>query len=74
MIIGHTDSVGSDIYNKNLSLMRAGAVQRVVADYLPPEHRTKIRSEGEGERSPIASNSNYQGRALNRRVEFFIKR
>jgi len=74
VIIGHTDSVGSDEYNMKLSIRRANAVMDVVKGFLPPEHHSKIRAEGEGERSPIASNANYQGRALNRRVEFFIKR
>jgi outer membrane protein OmpA-like peptidoglycan-associated protein len=74
VIIGHTDSVGSDAYNLNLSLKRAEAVKERVQSFLPEQHRGKIRAEGEGERSPIASNKNYQGRALNRRVEFFIKR
>ncbi len=74
VVIGHTDSVGSDAYNLNLSHRRAQSVSEVIKSYLPPEHRGKIRAEGEGERSPIASNRNYQGRALNRRVEFFVKR
>ncbi len=74
VIIGHTDSVGSDAYNMDLSQKRASAVKDVVVTYLPEDQRSKVRFEGEGERSPIASNSNYQGRALNRRVEFFIKR
>ncbi len=74
VIIGHTDSVGSDSYNLNLSHRRAQSVSEVIKSYLPPEHREKIRAEGEGERSPIATNRNYQGRALNRRVEFFVKR
>lgn len=74
VIIGHTDSVGSDAYNMDLSVKRAAAVKDVIVQYLPEDQRGKVRFEGEGERSPIASNSNYQGRALNRRVEFFIKR
>lgn len=74
VIIGHTDSVGSDAYNLELSNKRASAVKDVVVQYLPEDQRSKVRFEGEGERSPIASNSNYQGRAINRRVEFFIKR
>lgn len=74
VIIGHTDSVGSDKYNMDLSIKRASSVKDVMAKYMPPEELAKVRFEGEGERSPIASNSNYQGRALNRRVEFFVKR
>jgi outer membrane protein OmpA-like peptidoglycan-associated protein len=74
VVIGHTDSVGSDSYNMELSIKRAAAVKEVIARYIPEDQRHKLRFEGEGERSPIASNSNYQGRAINRRVEFFIKR
>jgi outer membrane protein OmpA-like peptidoglycan-associated protein len=74
VVIGHTDSVGSDSYNMELSIKRAASVKEVVASFLPEDQRSKVRFEGEGERSPIASNANYQGRALNRRVEFFIKR
>lgn len=74
VIIGHTDSVGSDAYNMELSIKRAASVGEVVKQYLPADQHGKVRFEGEGERSPIANNSNYQGRAINRRVEFFIKR
>lgn len=74
VVFGHTDSVGSDAYNLDLSLRRAQAVKEAVASFLPPEHQGKLQFEGLGERYPIASNNNYQGRALNRRVEFFIKR
>jgi outer membrane protein OmpA-like peptidoglycan-associated protein len=74
IVIGHTDSVGSDEYNLNLSLRRAQSVSEVIRSYLPPEHREKVRAQGEGERSPIVSNENFQDRALNRRVEFFVKR
>lgn len=74
VVVGHTDSVGGNAYNLNLSQKRAQSVSNVIKGYLPPEHREKIRAEGAGEESPIASNRNYQGRALNRRVEFFVKR
>lgn len=74
IVIGHTDSVGSDKYNMSLSVKRANSVRSILTTYLPENQRSKVTAEGQGERSPIASNSNYQGRALNRRVEFFIKR
>ena len=48
VVIGHTDSVGSDSYNLNLSIKRARSVSEVIKEYLPPEHRGKISSEGEG--------------------------
>jgi len=67
---GHTDGVGSDAYNKKLSLARAEAVktymvsQGVSAD--------KIRVEGKGKSNPIASNDTEEGRAKNRRVEITL--
>jgi outer membrane protein OmpA-like peptidoglycan-associated protein len=73
-IVGHTDSVGSDTYNKQLSLKRALSVRRELFKMLPTKDHAKIRAIGKGEENPIADNSNYQGRALNRRVEFNIER
>lgn len=68
--LGHTDSIGSQAYNQQLSEKRAKAV----VDYLngkgiPSE---KIFAEGRGASQPIASNSNEAGRAMNRRVEIEV--
>ncbi len=73
IISGHTDSVGSASYNLSLSQRRAEAVKTylVKSDQVPAE---KIEAKGYGLSLPIASNNNYQGRALNRRVEFKIYR
>ena len=73
IISGHTDSVGSASYNLSLSQRRAEAVKTylVQSDQIPTE---KIQAKGYGLSLPIASNNNYQGRALNRRVEFKIYR
>ncbi len=69
-IVGYTDSIGSDAYNRNLSLRRAQAV----ADYV--ENRgvqvSRVRPEGRGESEPRASNDTEAGRQLNRRVELLI--
>ena len=67
---GHTDSVGSDSYNLDLSNRRAMAVknlfvQRGVAD-------ARIEAVGYGETVPIASNDNEAGRQKNRRVEIKV--
>ena len=69
-IVGHTDSVGPDQYNLQLSLRRANAV----ADYLIMRGVAKSRlgTEGHGELEPIASNNTEAGRAQNRRVEIFV--
>jgi len=66
-IAGHTDNVGSDDYNKKLSLKRAEAVR----DYLVSlgGDPAKMEVAGEGETKPIADNSTAEGRAKNRRVE-----
>lgn len=72
IIEGHTDSVGSDVYNIRLSQRRANAVKQVFVENGIPAR--KIKAVGRGEREPIADNGNYQGRALNRRVEFEIIR
>jgi outer membrane protein OmpA-like peptidoglycan-associated protein len=70
-IVGHTDSVGSDAYNMDLSERRAGSVLRYLSDQRVPVSR--LRSEGRGEREPRDTNETEAGRQLNRRVEIFIK-
>lgn len=68
VIEGHTDSVGSDAYNKKLSQERANAVKK----YMVEENgiaATRIKTVGYGEEKPITSNTTAEGRAKNRRVE-----
>jgi len=69
-VVGHTDSVGSEQYNLELSLRRANAV----ADYLIVHgvERSRLGTEGRGELQPIADNGTPEGRAQNRRVEIFV--
>jgi outer membrane protein OmpA-like peptidoglycan-associated protein len=69
-IIGHTDSIGSEIYNHNLSQKRA----ETVANYLKYMglSQERISWSGQGGTKPIASNSSEVGRQQNRRVEFLI--
>jgi|GEM_PF-759219 len=66
-VIGHTDSVGSDAYNMQLSQRRALAVR----NFLVSEgvNGSIIDVSGMGKRDPVASNDTAEGRALNRRVE-----
>ncbi|MBL4900061.1 MAG: OmpA family protein, partial [Colwellia sp.] len=64
----HTDSIGSDRYNKVLSQRRADAVKKLLVDNgIAAEI---ITVEGMGERMPIADNKYKAGRAINRRGEF----
>ncbi|GAB2711252.1 OmpA family protein [Halomonas garicola] len=66
-IDGHTDSVGSAQYNKELSQRRAESV----ASYLQSHgiQKNRMNSTGYGEERPVASNDTDAGRAENRRVE-----
>lgn len=69
-IVGHTDNVGNDAYNLELSKKRAIAVKKYLTSKNIPE--TIITTDGKGETTPIASNETAEGRSKNRRVEFFI--
>jgi outer membrane protein OmpA-like peptidoglycan-associated protein len=69
-IEGHTDNVGSEATNSELSLRRAMAVR----DYLIPQGvaASRIEVEGLGPLRPIADNATAEGRARNRRVEIIL--
>jgi outer membrane protein OmpA-like peptidoglycan-associated protein len=72
VILGHTDSVGSDEYNNNLSISRAAAVMRKLAQR--GVNLEQMSTVGIGESHPIANNASEVSRALNRRVEFMLSR
>jgi len=68
-IVGHTDNIGGEAYNKDLSMRRAEAlVESVLATTTIDPARIDARGAGSSE--PIASNATEEGRALNRRIEF----
>jgi len=75
-IIGHTDSKGSDAYNKRLSNNRANSTVRYLTGKGIDKNRFKIT--GAGESLPVAINTNQdgsdcpRGRELNRRVELQV--
>lgn len=67
---GHTDSVGSDEYNRRLSEQRADAVRDyLVLQGISPD---AITAAGFGKSEPVASNDTPEGRQQNRRVELVV--
>lgn len=71
-IRGHTDNVGDVDYNKKLSSERAQTVVQRLKEKGIEEDR--LSWQGFGEELPIADNDTEEGRALNRRTEFIVKR
>jgi len=69
-IDGHTDNVGSDSYNLQLSQNRAKSVYDYLISSGIPDNRLAFK--GFGKTLPIASNDNEQGRSANRRTEFKV--
>jgi len=69
-IIGHTDNIGSNEKNLELSQKRAQAVALYIIDKGISEARVSFK--GLGRSKPIADNTNEPGRQKNRRVEFII--
>ena len=66
IVVGHTDSVGSDKYNLDLGMRRADAVRNyLVKKGLEP---ARVYVDSKGENQPVASNKTAQGRSENRRV------
>lgn len=69
-IIGHTDNVGTIIYNQDLGLRRAQAAKRF---FEQRNIETLITTSTKGEKEPIATNLTTFGRQKNRRVNFVIE-
>ena len=67
LIVGYTDSKGSDEHNMKLSQDRANAVMNaLILRGVSPD---RLKAEGRGKANPIATNDTEQGRAENRRIE-----
>ena len=73
LIVGHTDSKGSDAYNMALGMRRAVAVKDKLLEFgLSPSRVLGVESKGESE--PVATNDTSEGRAQNRRIEFKLEK
>jgi len=68
-IIGHTDNVGKDDYNKQLSAKRAEAVRAYIINNFGISAE-RLQTGGMGDTEPMVPNTTEEGRAKNRRVEF----
>lgn len=69
-IEGHTDNVGAAATNQKLSEQRSISLMAALKDRGIPEDR--IVTAGYASNRPLASNSNEEGRKINRRVEVLI--
>jgi outer membrane protein OmpA-like peptidoglycan-associated protein len=70
LIEGHTDSQGSESFNRDLSQRRADAVRDALGDRRISADRVETHGLGEG--YPVASNTTASGRQQNRRVELIF--
>ena len=70
-ISGHTDNIGSVKANQNLSLRRAQSVKNWLVRHGIPSRR--LKTAGKGAAEPVADNATAEGRAENRRIEFYVQ-
>jgi outer membrane protein OmpA-like peptidoglycan-associated protein len=67
---GHTDTTGSEDFNRKLSQQRADSVREYLISQGIPG--SSISSVGKGFSTPVASNDTAEGRQKNRRVELIV--
>ncbi|AFL82909.1 outer membrane protein/peptidoglycan-associated (lipo)protein [Belliella baltica DSM 15883] len=70
LIAGHTDNVGSEVYNKDLSLRRAESVKEFLI--LNGIIEGRLGTKGFGSAKPVSNNDTSENRALNRRITISI--
>lgn len=71
-IIGHTDNIGSEQFNIELSLKRANAIKDYIINHMNISSQL-IEVLGKGESEPKNQNNTAEGRTINRRVEIILK-
>ena len=72
LVVGYTDSVGSDEYNQQLSDKRAGSVINYLQQACHWKPYRMLTPTGMAESDPLASNDTAEGKAQNRRVSVNI--
>ena len=71
IVEGHTDNIGTDEYNLDLSKRRARTVMNYLIKTLGVDSK-KVKTDYKGEKFPVDTNSTKEGRDNNRRVEFAV--
>ncbi len=70
-VVGHTDFIGTDQYNDNLSLQRARRVRDLLIQRGIPAKM--IHAAGRGKREPLIRHSDAVAEPRNRRVEIIVR-
>lgn len=70
-IYGHTDDVGDERYNQQLSVRRSQAIAKLLIDAGVSADRLFVA--GYGEARPAADNDSEEGRAQNRRIDLLVE-
>lgn len=68
---GHTDFMGTNEYNQQLSERRANAIREYLTSQIP-DSEARITAIGHGEEKPIANNETAEGRTKNRRIDIVL--
>ncbi|HFC00141.1 MAG TPA: hypothetical protein ENJ53_04995 [Phaeodactylibacter sp.] len=71
LIIGHTDKIGKQTYNKDLGYRRANSAKQYLVNKIGIQNEIKIKSMGE--KQPMATNKTEAGRSKNRRINLVIE-
>ncbi|MBZ0328240.1 MAG: OmpA family protein [Altibacter sp.] len=72
LIVGHTDSDGTDSHNLELSNNRAASVKNALVSQFGVS-ADRLTTKGKGESEPVASNDSAMNKAKNRRTEFIVQ-
>ena len=71
-LVGHTDAIGADEYNMDLSWRRVWSAQNYLLTNGIPDGAMTVAANGEG--TPATSNDTDDGRSLNRRVTISLRK
>lgn len=72
-VLGHTDNIGTEKFNNELSLNRANTIRNYILSKTSASENL-VEATGLGERKPVATNKTESGRRRNRRVEIILKK